>query len=273
MLKHCLIVAAALLLVTYTVSAVPLPSEVAEGGAASRVELPAGAADTDIEGDDDLEIDGGDDENLDGGAACKSGASPRIRLTLGYRFARSWRKRIFHRFFRFFQWKVVRTILRRWVRAPLLSLISFAAPDWRATRQFEISMTHARFRYCGGSTNTPEGKDTKCNFGDNAIDTVDTCCKLHDQYFPRSEHGLLSEHALWPLPSALNSAFIWLYFRCCSSMNGETRDKECNKKILACLEATTPSSENKTPRWLMIQAFKTSITFHMVRNRHLSEVF
>ncbi len=129
MLKHCLIVAAALLLVTYTVSAVPLPSEVAEGGAASRVELPAGAADTDIEGDDDLEIDGGDDENLDGGAACKSGASPRIRLTLGYRFARSWRKRIFHRFFRFFQWKVVRTILRRWVRAPLLSLISFAAPD------------------------------------------------------------------------------------------------------------------------------------------------
>ena len=77
--NHFLLAAVALLLVASTVVAVPLPSEDTEAGVASRVELPAvaadaGSAETEFEGEDDLEMDDEEDVDLDGGAACKSGA-------------------------------------------------------------------------------------------------------------------------------------------------------------------------------------------------------
>lgn len=80
--SHFLLAAVAFLLVASTVAAAPLPSEESEAGVASRVELPAVAADAgsadgvepEFEGEEDLEMDDEEDENLDGGAACKSGA-------------------------------------------------------------------------------------------------------------------------------------------------------------------------------------------------------
>ena len=34
-----------------------------------------------------------------------------------------------------------------------------------------------------------EGIGSQCNFAKTANDDVDTCCKEHDMYCPRSEHG------------------------------------------------------------------------------------
>jgi hypothetical protein len=76
--NHFLLAAVAFLLVASTVAAAPLPSEESEAGVASRVELPADAADAgsadgvepEFEGEEDLEMDDEEDENLDGGAAC-----------------------------------------------------------------------------------------------------------------------------------------------------------------------------------------------------------